>query len=420
MKRTIYIFIGLYIFSQAKAQSNNEQVTLDFCIESALSNNPLIKESRNTAAISSIDVLSARSALYPVISSEASGGFSNEYRSGNEYKTGFAGITASQLLWQKGSANSNIEKSVYSEKAAKALYDAARQDIVYNVKIAYYNSVLQFKLYNISQADVARTELFLQYAKELYRIGSGKKSDVLKAESDLAEAQYRSESYLNSAKQQLNELAMLTGIPYDGLTTLDDTLPDNSFVYNADSIYTLALQRYPELQAINNIKLSQLSAIKAAEADHFPQLYINSGYNLNYNPTFSEQDNWYTLLTLRWDIFNGNEKRYRLQTEKIKSEIFENRIEETKNFLIKEVNSRLISLNEAEKQIELTNSLIKTTAENLEIAKAQYVAGTGSLLELTDVRIANLAAQQQNIRAKTTYLTAIANLERLTENINEF
>lgn len=419
MKRTIYIFIGLYIFSQAKAQSKNEKVTLDFCIESALSNNPLIKESQNTAAISSIEVLSARSALYPVISAEASGGFSNEYRSGNEYKTGSAGIIASQLLWQKGSVNSNIEKSIYSEKAAKALYDATRQDIVYNVKIAFYNSVLQTKLYNISREDVARTELFLQYANELYRVGSGKKSDVLKAESDLAEAQYRSESYLNSAKQQLNELAMLTGIPYDGLTTLDDTLPDNSFVYNADSIYTLALQRYPELQAINNIKLSQLSAIKAAEADHFPQLYINSGYNLNYNPTFSEQDNWYTLLTLRWDIFNGNEKRYRLQTEKIKSEIFENRIEETKNFLSKEVNSRFISLNEAENQIALTTSLIKTTAENLEIAKAQYVAGTGSLLELTDVRIANLAAQQQNIKAKTAYLIALANLERLTENLNE-
>jgi outer membrane protein TolC len=62
---------------------------------------------------------------------------------------------------------------------------------------------------------------------------------------------------------------------------------------------------------------------------------------------------------------------------------------------------------------------MKTTSENLEIAKAQYKSDTGSMLELTDARIFDLLAKQKNIQAITSYKIALANLERLTGNMNK-
>jgi outer membrane protein TolC len=64
--------------------------------------------------------------------------------------------------------------------------------------------------------------------------------------------------------------------------------------------------------------------------------------------------------------------------------------------------------------------MIKTASENLEIAMAQYKAGTGSMLELTSARTDRLDATQKNIRAYFAYQSALINLERLTENTNQY
>jgi outer membrane protein TolC len=103
-----------------------------------------------------------------------------------------------------------------------------------------------------------------------------------------------------------------------------------------------------------------------------------------------------------------------------KKVIYENRKDEVKDFLAKELNNRLINLREAESQIKLTDKMIKSTSENLEIVKAQYNAGTGSMLELTDARINDLNAREKNIRAITAYRIARVILERLTKNMNQF
>jgi outer membrane protein TolC len=60
-----------------------------------------------------------------------------------------------------------------------------------------------------------------------------------------------------------------------------------------------------------------------------------------------------------------------------------------------------------------------TTSENLESAKAQYQSGTASMLELTDARITDLIAKQNNIKAIARYRMAMANLERLIVKSNE-
>jgi len=170
---------------------------------------------------------------------------------------------------------------------------------------------------------------------------------------------------------------------------------------------------------VDNVGLSQQAKIKQVGAERYPQLMFKAGYDWNYNALSKEQKGWYSILALRWDIFRGNEQRHRVQTEQMRLSVCQNQADEVKDYLVKEINNKLINLREAGEQIRLTDRLMKTTSENLDIAKAQYQAGTGSMLELTDSRIADLAAKQQNIRAIAAYQVALANLERLTGNTYE-
>lgn len=424
MKKTIYILIAFYIHTswQVMAQSETANITLNQCVDAALINNPSIKESENEVSISAMGIKMAQSGLYPAVSVEGSGGLSNEYRLEDDYKIGTAKLTIDQLLWQKGKVKSFIEQAHFIKEASIASLEARKQELIVSVKKIYYTCLQQNQLYLVAQDNVSKAELFLEYARERYKIGVGRKSDVLKAESDLAEAEFERDSYLNSLKQAKNELSMLTGFSINSLSELEDTWQiDKLVIYRkqADSLFIIAFQNYPELQIINNLGLSQLAKIQETKAEFYPRIGVSAGYDWNYNPIVQEQRGWYSAIALRWNIFNGNERRYRLQSEQLRKTNYENQSEEMKNFLIKEVSNCLISIKEAENQITLTNKLMKTTSENLEIAKSQFNVGTGSMLELTDVRIKNLSAKQKNIQAIVAFKIALSNLERLIGNTNE-
>jgi outer membrane protein TolC len=417
MNKTFHFLLTILISTLPAIQAASQVITLDQCIEAALTSNPTLKASANEYEIDNLGISISRSGRYPSVSGEASGGLSEEYSIGNKYKTGYSGLTADQLIWQNKKVTSAITQARYRSLASAANYETRKQEIILAVKTAYFICLQQDQLYKIARDNVAKTVIFLDYAKQLYSIGTGRKSDILKAESDLVRAEFEQNAYLNSYRKSLNDLAMLSGLSSDKLNGLDSSwtdIPVSIPFEISDSLISMALVWYPELQAINNLGYSQQYKIMEARAAFFPALSLNTGYEWRYNPILQEQKGWYSMITLRWDLFNGNEKKYRVQSEKIKKEIYNYQADDIRNYLIKEVRNRMLSLLEAADQIGVTRSLMNTTSENLEMAKAQYKAGTGSMLELTDARVTDLQAHQDLIQAITNYRIMKANMEKLT------
>jgi outer membrane protein TolC len=418
MKKLIGIILWSLIPFLASSQTDSSTITLGQCIEAALNNNPRIKESGNEVSISELEVRTAESGLYPAFSTEVSGGLSNEYLRENNYGIGNGSITANQILWQNGRVKAAVAQAGYNRAAKGYSRETRQRELVLAVKTTYVNCLLQNRLYNIAIDNVSKAQMFLEYASERYRVGVARKSDVLKSEGDLSEAEFEAAGYMNSLEKARNELVMLTGLTAARVTNPENNLTPEHETYtsSSDSLCLQALRNYPDLLMAYNMGLSQQVKIKQVAAERYPQLIFKAGYNWNYNSISQEQKGWYSVLALRWDIFGGNERRFRIQTEQMRLSVCQNQADEVKDYLVKEINNKLISLREAEKEIRLTDRLMKTTAENLEIAKAQYQAGTGSMLELTDSRITDLAAKQKNIRAIAAYQVALANIERLTGN----
>jgi outer membrane protein len=425
MKKIIFTLAFSVLMSSLNltAQSDSAVVTLNQCINAALNYNPLIKQASNEVAAAKFAIKIAESGYYPVISTDISAGFSDQYRLNNNYKTGNVLLSADQPLWQKGKIKAFVNQAKYNQLADNYSLESLTADIIESVKTTYLSCQMQFQLYLISTDNVNRSRLFLEYAHERYKTGTGRKSDVLKAESDLSEAEFDSEYNRSLLERSHNELSRLTGLSPEMFSKLED--PNRYEVageYNNqfDSLRNTVFRNYPDLKIVYSQELSQQAKIEEAKADLYPRIGLNAGYNWSYNPALPEQKGWFSGLTLRWQLFSGNEQRNRIQFEMTKKVIYENRKDEIKGFLVKELNNRLINLREAESQIKLTDRMIISTSENLEIAKAQYNAGTGSMLELADARINNLNAREKNIRAITAFQIAIVNLERLTNNMNQY
>ena len=416
-------FFVLICSLKLTAQSDSTIVTLSQSIAAALYNNPSIKQATNAVVAANFAVKIAESGYFPVISTDISGGFSDQYRLNNNFRTGNASLSADQLLWQKGKIKASVVQAHYLQLAESYSLESRKEDIIESVKTTYLNCQMQNQLYLIAIVNVDRSRLFLEYACERYKTGAGRKSDVLKAESDLSEAEFGSDSFRNLIAQSKNELSLLTGLAPEMFSKLEDPLRYDrlgEYEDQIDSLRSRAFRNYTDLKIVRNQELSQQAKIVESKAELYPRLGLNAGYNWSYYPSLTDQKGWYTGLTLRWQMFRGNEQRNKIQLEMTKKVIYENRKDEVKDFLAKELNNRLINLREAESQIKLTDKMIKSTSENLEIVKAQYNAGTGSMLELTDARINDLNAREKNIRAITAYRIARVILERLTKNMNQF
>jgi outer membrane protein TolC len=279
---------GAALFCQDKS---DDMIDLDFLIKAALENNPGLLDKQTSVEISEQGIQLNRSAILPQIDVNANTYLSNEYGNTERFLSASTGISVSQMIWQNGRYRALIMQSEYAFMADKWELEAERQELTLQVKLLYYDLLKYRSLYDISLQNVAQAKLFLEAAIEKKELGIGKESDILKARSDLGDAEYLVKSMHYSIINAENGLSRLIGESVSGKnirTGPDFVLSGNVFLAN-DSLYSMALNSYPELNAMMNLQLSQDYSVKAEEATRFPVFSANAGYNILSNTQIETQ-----------------------------------------------------------------------------------------------------------------------------------
>lgn len=405
-------------FSQQEATGD---IDLKRLIDAALSNNPGIKDGFTRKEISKTEINVSKSALLPRISTGASYTLSNQNSVGNDYGSVSTGVSLNQTLWQNGKNKALIEQSEFLYKAKQSEFEAQKQELILQVKFSYFNLLRYKELCKISKNNVIQAELFLEAAKEKNKLGIGKYSDILKAESELADAKYLLQDNQYSLRNAENELERLTG-----LTILADLIESNRInkatiayeIWDNDSLLGIAKNNYPELKSLENIQNSQEFYIKAIKSDIYPNVSANAGYNWYYNPVSKGQGVWNAGISVRWDLFDGNRRKNQIKIEQLQNQSYQYQIEDLLAELKKEIANRLNALSEAQDQIRISKILIKSTSENIEMLEEEYKQGISSMLELTNARTDDFNANAKLINAISGYELAKAQLERIIGVIN--
>ncbi len=391
-------------------------IDLERLIDAALSINPGIKDGLAKTEISKTEINLSKSALFPRISTDASYAFTNQNSIANDYGSISTGVNLNQTLWQNGKNKALIEQSEFLYKAKQSEFEAQKQELILKVKFSYFDLLRYKELREISKNNVVQAELFLEAAKEKNKLGIGKYSDILKAESELADAKYLLQNNAYALKNKENQLERLTG-----LTVSADLLESYSFsnialnaeILDKDSLLNIAVNNYPELKTIENIQSSQEFYIKAVKSDIYPSVSANAGYNWYYNPIFKGQDVWNAGITIRWGLFDGNRRKNQVKIEQLRKQSYQYQKEDLLADLKKEIANRLNALNESQDQIKISRVLQRSTSENLKMLEEEYRQGISSMLELTNARTDDFNANAKLINAVTDYELAKAQLERI-------
>jgi outer membrane protein TolC len=315
-------------------------------------------------------------------------------------------IEVKQPLFAGGAILANYQASSIGEDAARLEETARYQDVVQEVKIAYFNVLRAQKINDATKQSVEMLKAHRDVAENYFQVGMIPKNDLLHAEVELANGKQAfiiSQNNLALAKFNFN-----TVLRRDLFAPVElvDILNYNPLNRSFENCLSIARKERPELK-ISSLKAAQAEKlVRVAQSDYLPSINMVGNYSrFGDDPSVSGSDykdmeSWYVMAVASWNFWEWGKTKFRVDSSKAR----ENQaIESAKNLNDKialEVTNAYLKLLEAENQIIVAQKVIEQAEENFRISEERYKERIATSTEV-------LEAQTLLTRAKSEYANSL-------------
>lgn len=180
-----------------------------------------------------------------------------------------------------------------------------------------------------------------------------------------------------------------------------------------------ALTQREELRQMNVYQSVREEYIKLNQSNYFPSLIAAVDYGIQGEEyRFTDKDDYILAsLILKWQIFNGNQRKTRLQQARLDAQILDKKNAELKKQISLQVIENYYDLVAAKKAIEASKNEVESSEKAYRLVNKKYEQGMANLIEFIDARTSMTNAEINHILKKYDYLIKYADFERVT---NEF
>jgi outer membrane protein len=394
-------------------------LTLAQSIVLALENNPQTASSWQAARAAAARVGQAKSEYLPTV------GFTSSAARGNPAEldaTADAGVQNTfdavfgvrYLLFDGGGREARVHGAAAELLAANFRHNAVLQDVALSVEEGYYDLLAAQRLRAVAIETVKQRDYHVQIAEARHRTGLVAKSDVLKAQTEKADADLGMVQAENAVRLAKGRLASAMGLRVSEPFEIAD-VPDPDHqreLADIESLLDEAARNRSELQgALAQIDI-QRAGVKAAEARFWPALSFDTGIGWLGRTFFPSQGLWNLGAALDAPLFTGFDRTYQLHRAKAD---LAKAIADQRGVLQDvelEVWTAYWQIMESSQAVEAASRFVASAEESARVAEGEYKNGTGSMIELIDAQTAHTAARTRLIQARLDWYTAMARFER--------
>lgn len=282
-----------------------------------------------------------------------------------------------------------------------------RQDVILDVKNAYYSVLKTQKLLDVAQQTVTSIASQKEVSENFYKVGLSPLNDLLQSQVQLANAKQQltiSQNNLEIARTQFNTVLRR---PVNTPVAIEEELDYSSFQETLAGCLDAAQLNRLEVQIADlDIDIAERQ-VKLTEKDYFPTVnlvgtYARTGddWNAHGGEGISDSAGWNVQATATWEFwqwgrtgYDRKEKLSRLAQSKYR------KTEVTDNISL-EVKQAYLRTKEAEQNIITIEKAVEQAKENLRITEEQYKEQVATQ---TDV----LVAQTLLTQTMTNYYNAL-------------
>ncbi len=390
-------------------------LTLEQCIELTLQNNPKIASVKWTEEAQKSSLAQTKSGYFPQVS--ASAGYT---RSDQETATGYNGaaesysssVSASQLIYDFGTTSLGVDIQKKAYLSAQENTRSTINDIIYQLKQAYYNVHLSQASCAVYAQSVEQYQEQLKRAQAFYDVGTRSKIDVTTAQVNLNNAKLNLIQAQNALKISKHTLLNVMGI-YNEEPDFEVELKDTAVEYNITARQALeeAYKNRPDLVSYQFAVESARQNVKLSRTGFTPQLNANASYGWS-GKNFPLYDRWSYGASLSWAIFSGLSTYNKVEQSKANLQGAYANLSSAKQNVLLEINSAYVQMQDASSSIPVAELTRRQAQENYDLAVGRYTVGVGNYIEVKDAESTLSDAKLSYIKAVYAYNLAVAELKR--------
>jgi outer membrane protein len=396
-----------------------DKFTLRDCIDIALKNQPTIRSAQEGVNAGYGRVTQARSPYLPQV--QASTGYSENHSLGgalgdSSTKGYTTTLSVNQVLYDFGRTGNTLDAARQGLRSNERDADRVVQEVVLNVKQAYYSLLAAKELLLVAQQTIEQTESHLRQAEAFFHSGSRPRFDVTRAEVEVNTAKLGMINAKNTVRIRTIGLYNAMGIDPAGEIVTEETLTTPAIIPLMEQALDEALRTRPEMQKAEADIEAARARLKAEQSNYWPTLSANGAYNWangssEMGPFKGDiQNSWNAGVLLSMPLFEGGITRGKVGEARANLRVLEAQKQTLRQSILIELNQAYADIEGATARIDVMELSIKKARENLDLAQGRYGAGVGPYIEVTDAQTASINAETDHVQALYDYQLATARL----------
>ena len=431
LKLIAVIVIGILVSGEAFPQGN-KKLTLDESIKIGLANSNVLHSSKmnlqyadakwsevNTFRLPSLSLSASYTRLSevdPFTVNTPFGEFNISPAIFNNYNMK---LTLQQPIFTGFKLESNSAIAKLNYLATEQQYNADENDLVFNIKNAYWGLFKANQIKKVTEENVSQVEAHLTDVQNLFKQGLATKNDVLKVQVQLGEAQLGLIDAKNAVKLANLNLDNVLGISLSTqIETIDSVDAHVGTSYEIGSLLEQAYDKRPELKSMDYRVQASEKGVTAAKSDWFPQIYLVGDYNYaRPNPRIlPTQDKfngtWDVSVSMSLNLWNWGATIDKTDQANAQFEQAKDTYKIVKDRVTLEVTQNFLNVQKSKEKMTVAEQSVSQAEENYRITDEKFKNGLALNSDLLDAEVALLQAKTNYIQSIVDYELAQAQLKK--------
>ncbi|MYC88667.1 MAG: TolC family protein [Gemmatimonadales bacterium] len=404
--------------AQVQASDNARQITVDEAVEIALRRNPRLIQAYSTIEMAEHNRLSAYGALLPGVNaffsySNSSTGRLDALSQGIVATSYSTRLQANYTLFDGWGRFTNLKSARLGVVEQNARYREAEFQVIQQVKQAYAAAVATRDLVAVEERRVQRQADQLEFVRQQLELGRATRSDSLRSQVDLNNAQLALLTEQNNARTRTFELTEVIGSETLVGPTVEAELAMAAIPYTRDELFAMADVAAPALEAASLAVEAAEAAVSGARSSYLPTISLGAGYGWANQEFPPSNRSWSIGLSGSYPLFNGFQRETQLFRARASADQARQEERAVRLNISSLLDARYATAQSALAGVDLAERNVELSEESLRVVQERYQLGLATILELQDAQITLTQAEVDLVRGRFDYEVAVAGIEAL-------
>ncbi len=291
-------------------------------------------------------------------------------------------IEAQLPLYTGGKLQGYLQQARSMLLAAQSGDQAAKQQIMYHALEAYDGVYTARAFKGVAGKALEAAQSQVKTVDSLFKQGVVIKSDLLSAQVRLEDVKLQQDQAANMEARAMDALHVVLGVPLAQPIVLGPAVEVAMPPGNPDAWVGQAMERNPQIQALQHQLAAAGARIDVARADRYPQVGAMARFDTN-DPNLGFSAHSYTIgAQLNWTVFDGGVTRDAVDQAVAQRMELKAKLQSAQNQLGMQVQDAYRKAVDAANQVRTRELAVRQAEEAARIVTRRYADGVGTLVEV--------------------------------------